>query len=286
MTLQISLLHCGFTAGTLVKTANGYINIEKLKEHDLVACYDAENDKQELRKVVSIRKKLICNPINIKIIDQEIITSHDQQFYCPSSKKWLLIDKTLSNIYQKENAIELYEITVEDLHNFYITTLDILVHNAVFMAPVIVPAAAKIAAIAATTFSILFFGKAVKNSFKNKKVYPFGASNLSPNDPNEEKKSKITINEKDAHHLFRNKKGHLSDTPANRKLLIEAASDTNNFLGVDKYGNKWFAKILSDGKQVWVGVRNGTIRYGGLNEIPKIFNAETGLCQLLPTIKR
>ncbi len=90
--------------------------------------------------------------------------------------------------------------------------------------------------------------------------------------------TKIKINEKNAGHIFRNAEGHfVEDTAQNRVLLEHAANDKGNFLGLDKYGNEWYAEILDDESQVWVQVRNGEIRNGGVNNPAKTYNSETGL---------
>ena len=47
-------------------------------------------------------------------------------------------------------------------------------------------------------------------------------------------------------------------------------------MGMDKYGNEWYSQIQSDGSQVWVNTRNGTIQNGGVNNPPKIWNPDTG----------
>ena len=85
------------------------------------------------------------------------------------------------------------------------------------------------------------------------------------------------IFENNSHHIFRNAPGHLVDTSANRNLLIDTASNPNNFIGKDKFGNNWYAQVREDGKQIWASERNGQIRNGGLNGIPKTFDPQTGL---------
>jgi filamentous hemagglutinin len=77
-------------------------------------------------------------------------------------------------------------------------------------------------------------------------------------------------------HLFRESEGHLADTPGNRTLLETVANDPNAVAGKDKYGTVWSSSVQADGTQVWVGVRNGKVSYGGVNQVPKEFNSQTG----------
>lgn len=92
---------------------------------------------------------------------------------------------------------------------------------------------------------------------------------------------KIKISRDDIPHIFENRPGHLPDSLENRQLLVDLVLDENNFIGLDKYGTKWYAQITTQGKQLWAVVRNGLIRNGGINNIPRNFNGKTGLSRLL-----
>lgn len=85
--------------------------------------------------------------------------------------------------------------------------------------------------------------------------------------------SKVEFFENNLKHIFRNEPGHLADTPANRRLLIDTASDPKNYLGKDKFGNEWYAKTIEDGSQAWVQLRDGKIRNSGLNDTPKALDS-------------
>lgn len=78
-------------------------------------------------------------------------------------------------------------------------------------------------------------------------------------------------------HLFRNKEGHLQDTPENRDLLLRLANDPTKYIGTDARGNRWYAEIQSDGSQVWVSVQNGVIQNSGRNSFPHPWDPITGL---------
>jgi hypothetical protein len=104
----------------------------------------------------------------------------------------------------------------------------------------------------------------------------------------EEDKNKpknVEISKDDESHIFEDRPGHLTDTPENRKSLIGLASNIKNFLGFDKHGTEWYARLTENGNQLWAAVRNGIIRNGGMNEIPRTFNPETGLSRLIKPSK-
>jgi hypothetical protein len=80
-------------------------------------------------------------------------------------------------------------------------------------------------------------------------------------------------------HIFRNSPGHLlDDTPANRQLFIDTASNPDNYVGTDRYGKEWYAEVQPDGTQTWVWVRNGVITDAGVNAVPRTnWNPDQGL---------
>ena len=70
-------------------------------------------------------------------------------------------------------------------------------------------------------------------------------------------------------HIFRDATGHVPDTPENRRLLREVASDEGCFTRTDRYGNRWYTRLEPDGTQVWVQVRHRLIVNGGINLVPR-----------------
>ena len=88
---------------------------------------------------------------------------------------------------------------------------------------------------------------------------------------------KLPDNESTLKHIFRDDRGHLPDTPENRKLLLDVANNPKYHGGKDSRGNDWHYKTLDDGSQIWVESRNGTIRNGGHNTAPHHWDDRTGL---------
>jgi hypothetical protein len=81
-------------------------------------------------------------------------------------------------------------------------------------------------------------------------------------------------------HILADRPGHLPDTPTNRQLLLDVASDPRNYFACsDARGSIWCEKILEDGSQVWVQIYNGYIRNAGLNIKPRKWDPVTGLAR-------
>ncbi len=88
---------------------------------------------------------------------------------------------------------------------------------------------------------------------------------------------KMPRNDSQLKHIFRNGKGHLPDTPENRKIISDLANDVKFYTGKDKYGNDWHVRSNEDGTQDWVRHQNMVINEGGRNSSPLPWNPKTGL---------
>lgn len=72
-------------------------------------------------------------------------------------------------------------------------------------------------------------------------------------------------------HMFRKGAGHLPDTPENRNIIANVASNKDNYIGTDRNSNRWYASSSKNG-QYWVKVRNGIVVDCGLNNPPRPIN--------------
>jgi filamentous hemagglutinin len=90
-----------------------------------------------------------------------------------------------------------------------------------------------------------------------------GSSNLKPKWPSNNAQLK---------HIFGDRKGHIPDTPANRKMIEETVMDRSNLVGQKQSGgSELFSEMLDNGRQVWAEVRNGIIQDAGVNDVPRSF---------------
>lgn len=106
----------------------------------------------------------------------------------------------------------------------------------------------------------------------------FGNTHGSKKEDNQaDQKQHLPKDESQLKHIFKDKPGHLKDTPKNRKMLVELANNKRKYVGKDKYGNSWNVETMDSGVQNWVRYRNGTINEGGQNQTPRKWDNETGL---------
>jgi hypothetical protein len=77
-------------------------------------------------------------------------------------------------------------------------------------------------------------------------------------------------------HIFSKREGHVPDTLENRRLIREVANNADNHNGTDKWGNSNYSKLLEDGSQVWVRVRDGIINDAGINKNIRSWDNDTG----------
>jgi hypothetical protein len=134
----------GFVAGTYVKVPNGYETIDKLNPHDKVISYDFNQSTTVERSIVEISKQYVDRYIRLVAHDSIIEVSPEQKFYLHALKKWETIDTIKNNpellhILYTESHIaylgdidqecDVYMLTLDEPHNFFITPHGILVHN-------------------------------------------------------------------------------------------------------------------------------------------------------------
>lgn len=77
----------------------------------------------------------------------------------------------------------------------------------------------------------------------------------------------------DTSHIFRNAAGHLADDTAANRALIQSAVNPGNLVAERTIGSsvlRSYQRLLPDGRQIWVEVRNGVeITNGGVNTVAK-----------------
>ena len=104
-----------------------------------------------------------------------------------------------------------------------------------------------------------------------------------PEDPEDEPSGVLGYFTAAIAHIFRDKEGHLLNTPDNIKLLLDMALKAKNYAGqtiIEKTGTikYWYSQILPDGRQLWAWAKDGLIRDGGINKMPRPFDLDTGFC--------
>ena len=142
-----------FLAGTKIMTINGYVNIEKIKVGDLVLTYNEGTGNNEYQRVTNVA--FFVPEVNENELyklrfddDSTLKVTSSHRFYIrrDGNHLWLpaeeikvgdsvmYADKTYHRVINTEahRLTQLvYNITVENAHNFYVGDQEILVHNVV-----------------------------------------------------------------------------------------------------------------------------------------------------------
>ncbi len=138
-----------FEAGTKVITEKGYKNIEEIKVGDSVLSYNVDTKENEYNKVtrVLIHENIFDDIYRLSINDKVINVTGSHRFYILTNKgfEWKAVkDMNLLDMVMLENGEyrnikvlgheykfdTVYNIEVENNHNYYVTEDGILVHNA------------------------------------------------------------------------------------------------------------------------------------------------------------
>ena len=133
-----------FVAGTKVAVENGYKNIEDIKLGDYVYSYNLDTNKKELNKVLRTFIHQKDEIYTLKVNNQLIHTTEEHPFYV-INKGWITVkdldfNSQLLSLKRNQARIQsinkhnyknvyVYNIEVENNHNYLITTDEILVHN-------------------------------------------------------------------------------------------------------------------------------------------------------------
>ena len=143
--ILVSYVYC-FVKGTKVKTENGFKNIEDIKIGDKVYSYNLNNNSLELKKVLNTIKSNTIDTYKVTIGGKTVEMSPKHQIYI-IDKGWVraynlkvgdkLLDVngkqiTISKIeYKKyDSPIDTYNLTIEGNNNYFVTDIQVLVHNA------------------------------------------------------------------------------------------------------------------------------------------------------------
>lgn len=150
-----TIFAAGFPAGTLVKTTNGYSSIEDIQVGDLVVTCNLQDSCEE-KEVLATNTEQTDSLVQIFVGDVEIKVSGDHLFYVPDEHRWvqaknlgigfelltashqiLLISEV--SLLQESQPQSLYDLSIADNHNFYVSDKDILVHNFGFALTLVAP---------------------------------------------------------------------------------------------------------------------------------------------------
>jgi hypothetical protein len=134
-----------FVAGTLILTEKGFKPIEEIQVGDKVWSYNEVTKETELKEVVALSRNTTSQLIEITAGNETIVCTPEHPFYI--GDKWIeaknlnigdnltLKNNTfvkISNLNHLEKEVTVYNFEVAENHNYYVSELEVLVHNDCF----------------------------------------------------------------------------------------------------------------------------------------------------------
>ena len=134
-----------FTGDTLIRTDKGLVPIMNIKVDDMVCSCDTESGKIGYKKVIELFANSSSQMVYITIDSEVIKSTLEHPFYVEgvgwvlagnlnigdevklSSQETAIVDDI--KIHNLENPITVYNFTVEDYHTYFVSELEVLVHN-------------------------------------------------------------------------------------------------------------------------------------------------------------
>ena len=134
-----------FIAGTKVLSENGYVNIEDLQVGDYVYALDLDTNERVLKKVIRKFEGQSDETFEITVNGEKIVATPKHKFYVVD-KGWIRAAELevgdilnslnngkleITNIkhVKHDTPVNVYNLTVEDLHNYFVSSDQLLVHN-------------------------------------------------------------------------------------------------------------------------------------------------------------
>lgn len=141
-------ISAGFVAGTLIKLGPTskrirYIPIEQVQKRKFICSYNL-NDSIVERLVTQTQKKRVSKYIRIIVDEHQIDASCDQLFFAPLEFAWIRAEQLepgmcllsgtddyvfIDDVIEINDEVLVYDIAVQQFHNFYVSDYDIVVHN-------------------------------------------------------------------------------------------------------------------------------------------------------------
>lgn len=132
----------GLIGTTAIKTESGYRAIKDLKIGDKVACFDKINKKDVYSTVTHVEQSQVPKYIQITLDKGVLEVAHEHKFYIERYDTFVtaselnynpnlrdLFGANIQDIQEIDKPLDIFNITVDSHHNFYITKNNILVHN-------------------------------------------------------------------------------------------------------------------------------------------------------------